>query len=363
MKKTILLVLCYSMILLSCKNKQETNTEDSLKQYPVFTLQQIDTALALKYVAEIQARKNVEIRSRLNGILHKIYVDEGQHVTQGQLLFSMNDEELQIALNKANAILHSAQADAKVAKVEMERVQLLVDKKIVASTELELAEAKYHAAKAKIEEASSEKAAALKRLSYTKIYAPFDGVIDRLPLKAGSVLTEGSLLTTLSDIHSMLAYFHVSETEYLQYIKNHEKDSLNIQAIQLILSDGSHYPYSGKIVASESEIDENTGSIAFRADFPNPKHILRHGASANILIPQSSMKVILVPQKSVMEIQDKYYVYVLDAQNIAHMKAFKPLNRIQDYYIVTEDLQANERIVFEGIQNLREGEKIAVEQK
>lgn len=342
----------------SCNDNKNNNEQIQIKPYPVYTIKEVDTALELKYVAEIQARKNVEVRSRVSGILEKIYVDEGQTVSKGQLLFSIADDELQIILSKANASYNSALADAKVADVEVERVKLLVDKKIVSNTELDLAEAKYNAAIAKAEEAKAEKASVLKQLSYTKIFAAFDGVIDRLPLKSGSILSEGSLLTTLSDIHSMLAYFHISENEYLKYIKSNIGDSINNNKIYLTLADGSIYPHFGKIVASESEIDENTGSIAFRADFANPNRILRHGASANIFITEPSARVLLVPQKAVIELQDRYYVYTVDNNNIIHKKQFTPLNRVKDFYIVKEGLNANDKILYEGIQLVREGEKI-----
>ncbi len=356
--KKLLIGLSSLSILYSCQSNSSDIDKADIKSYPVVTVSTKDTALELSYVANIQARKNVEIRSRVSGILEKIHVDEGQNVKQGQLLFSINDDELQIALSKTNAALNSAIADAKVASVEVERVKLLVEKKIVSNTELDLAEAKHNAANAKIEEARAAKASVLKQLSYTRIFAPFEGVIDRLPLKSGSILSDGSLLTTLSDIHSMLAYFHISENEYLHLIQTNHDDSIGLQEVSLTLANGALYKHKGRVEASESEINENTGSIAFRADFPNPEKILRHGASARLVIQKPSSRVLLIPQKSVVEIQDKYYVYTVDQNNIVKMKNFKPLQRLKDFYIVKEGIVANERIILEGIQSVRDGEKI-----
>ncbi|GAA4466637.1 efflux RND transporter periplasmic adaptor subunit [Nemorincola caseinilytica] len=333
-------------------------TSEKYKAYPVINVIEKDTSLHLQYVADIQARKNVEIHTRVTGILEHIHVDEGDQVHKGQLLFSINDDELQIALSKANAALNSAVADAKVAEVEVERVKMLVNKNIVSATELDLAETKLHVAKAKIEEARSEKAAVQKRLSYTRIYSPFDGVIDRLPMKAGSLLFEGSLLTTISDIHSVLAYFNISENEYLQLVRMHGDDSLSSNTVSLVLADGTQYPFKGKIEAAESEINDNTGTIAFRADFPNPNRILRHGASATLVISKPASRVLMVPQKSVLEIQDKNYVYVVDQKNVVKMKSFKPTHRLNDHYIVGDGLSANDKIIYEGIQFLRDGEQI-----
>lgn len=328
------------------------------KSYPVINVIEKDTSLHLQYVADIQARKNVEIHTRVGGILEKIHVDEGDAVRKGQLLFSLNDDELQIALAKANATLNNAEADAKVARVEMERVKLLVNKNIVSTTELDLAEAKLNAAKAKIEEARQERAAVSTRLSYTHIYSPFDGVIDRLPMKAGSLLQEGTLLTTLSDINNVFAYFYISENEYLQLVRLHGDDSLSSNEVNLVLADGTNYPFKGKIEAAESEINDNTGTIAFRADFPNPNKVLRHGASATLVIRKPSSRMLMVPQKSVLEIQDKNYVYVVDQKNVVKMRSFKPTHRLKDYYIVSDGLSATDKIIYEGIQFLRDGEQI-----
>lgn len=334
------------------------NVNDKPKSYPVIKVLEKDTSLQLQYVADIQARKNVEIHARVSGILHTIHVEEGQTVKKGQLLFTINDDELQIALSKANAAFNSIAADAKVTEVEMERVNMLVTKNIVSKTELELAEAKLNAAKAKTEEARAEIAAVRRSLSYTKIHSPFDGVINRLPLKSGSLLSNGSLLTTISDLHTMLAYFNISENEYLHLMRSNEDDSLDQNEVGLILADGTTYPFKGKLEAAESEIKENTGSIAFRADFPNPGQLLKHGATATLVIKKPAKRVLMIPQKSVIEIQDKNFVYILDESNVARMKNFRPLHRLDNYYIINDGLKANDRIIYEGVQSIREGEKI-----
>lgn len=358
MNKNALLFIGILFIYTSCTTGNAGQvTPEKEKTYPVIPVIAKDTVLQLQYVADIQARKNVELHARVPGMLEKIYVDEGQRVQKGQLLFKINDDELRIALDKANAVLNSALADARVAEVEKERVQVLVDKKIVSLTELDLAQAKLNAFLAKAQEARSERAAVQQRIHYTAIYAPFDGIIDRLPLKAGSLITEGSLITTISDIHSMLVYFNLSEYEYLQLMRSGDSSAAGNE-VSLLLADGSVYAHKGKIEASESEINDNTGSIAFRADFPNPDRLLKHGASGTLLISKPVANALLVPQKSVLEIQDKNYVYVLDQNNVVHMKHFQPGSRVDGYYIVRDGLTVKDRIVYEGIQSVRDGEKI-----
>ncbi|HVX49685.1 MAG TPA: efflux RND transporter periplasmic adaptor subunit [Chitinophagaceae bacterium] len=329
-------------------------------ELPVFKLSRQDTVLFKDYVTDIQAIKNVEIRARVQGFLEKINVDEGQTVKKGEVLFQINDEEYVSALAKAKANVTSAIAEAKAASLEVGRTKILVDKNVVTHSELDLAEARLKAANAKIEEAKAEQQSAETKLSYTEIRSPFDGVIDRIPLKTGSLVDPGSLLTTISDISEVYAYFNVSESEYLQYekkMKEHRQDMSNI--IQLVLADGTSYPYKGKIETLGGEFDDNTGSIAFRARFSNPEKLLKHGASGKVRLTTEEENVILVPQKSVFEIQDKSYVFLVDTtNNKVTMRGFKPRVRIDKYYIVQSGLKPGDEIVYEGVQNLRDGAKI-----
>jgi membrane fusion protein (multidrug efflux system) len=312
-----------------------------------------DTVLAHEYVADIQAVQNVELRARVAGFLDRIYVDEGQDVRKGQILFKINDEEYKAELAKARANLQNAIAEAKAVELEVDRLRVLVEKKVVSDTELDVAMAKLEAAKARINEAESAQSNASMRLSYTSIRAPFDGIIDRIPLKRGSLIDNGTLLTTASDISEIFVYFYVSEAEYLHYVKN--KDQQDSNEVQLILADGSDYPYPGSIETMEGEFKASTGSIAFRARFPNPDQLLKHRATGRIRLYNRIENAVIVPQKSVFEIQDKNYVYILDANNQVKLKNFIPMTRFSHYYIVESGLEPGDRIVYEGIQNLQDG--------
>jgi len=346
-----------SAALSGCTIKGETtNTENEVQKLPVVQLEVADTTIQHHYVADIQAVRNVEIRARINGFLNKIHVDEGRLVRKGQLLFSVSDEEFQNNLASANAALKSAIAEAKAAQLEVDRVKILVDKKVLSKTELDVAEAKLAAFNAKVDEARSAASKAATQLSYTQIRAPFDGFVDRIPLKTGTYITEGSLLTTVSDISEVYAYFNVSETEYLEYSRSHESPSE--RTIDLILADGSAYPHVGKIETLESEFEQNTGSIAFRARFPNPAKLLKHGASGKVVLTNKLENALLVPQKAVFEMQDKNYVYILDSTDRVKMKSFESGTRINHSYIVRSGLTPGAKIVYEGVRNLREGMKI-----
>lgn len=346
--------------LCACKaNGSEDNNSKDIQSVPVMQIVQKDTTVNSHYVTAIEARRNVEIRAKVPGFLDKIFVDEGQHVQQGQLLFKINDRELAIALDKARAALSSTQAEALSASLEMNRVQLLVNKNIIAKSELELAKARLKAAEARVSEAKATESEAQQRLSYTAVYAPFSGVIDRIPLRSGSLLDQGSLLTTVSDLDQVHAYFNVSENEYLQMIQDSKDKSTFVGSrVNLILANNTVYPQPGKIETAEGEFDEATGSIAFRATFPNPGRMLKHGSSGKIQITTPVHQALLVPHKAVFEIQDKNYVYVVDKQNKVRMKNFVPRMRLSDCYIVESGLNSGESIVLEGIQTIRDGATI-----
>jgi membrane fusion protein (multidrug efflux system) len=341
--------------IISCTNKQEENTERL--NLPVLKLTPQSIEIQEFYVADIQAIKNVEIRNMISGFLEQIFVDEGKRVSKGQILFKINDLQYKAELATATATLQTTIAEAKTAEIEVERVKTLVDKQVVSKVELEMAKAKLAAAQAKVEEARSLLQKAQLKLSYSNITAPFEGLVDRIPLKMGSLLQEGTLLTTVSDVSEVYAYFKISEKEYLQYMKHRQTDSTfgGNRSIQLILADGSIYEHKGRIETIEGDFESATGSIAIRARFPNPNRLLKHGSTGKVSISNQLSNALLVPHKSVFEIQDKNYVYIIGRDNKVKLRSFVPKRRIDDYYIVESGLQAGELIVYEGIQNIKEG--------
>lgn len=343
----------------ACSQKQ-TEEKITNKVFPVTQAISIDTVQYSNYVSSIQSLKNVEIRTRVKGYIESIHIDEGERVEQGQLLFSISSQEYKEDILKAKAMLKSTIADAKAAELQLENTKMLVSKNIVSKTEQEMAEAKLDALNAKIEEAKSYEASAVLRLSFTQVKAPFGGVIDRIPNKAGSLVDEGTLLTTLSDNRDVFAYFNISEKEYLDFSFN-AKDQDEKNEVSLILANNKEHNYKGKIETVEGEFDENTGSIAIRAKFPNPEKILRHGASGKLRIRKALKNVLVIPQKSTFELQDKVYVYVMQQDSTVKMKSFIPKTRIPHLYVVESGLNANDVIVYEGIQDMKEGMKIKTE--
>ncbi len=351
-------MLSVALAFTSCTEKATIITQQEVQNLPVTQVLMRDTTLQREYVADIQAIQNVELRARVPGFLERIYVDEGQEVKKGQLLFKINDEEYKAELAKAKANMQNTIAEAKAVELEVDRLRVLVDKNVISKTELDVAQARLEAVKARISEARSAETNATMRVSYTSIRAPFDGIIDRIPLKTGSLIEHGTLLTTASDISNVFAYFYVSESEYLQYMKMRGNAEANSDEVNLILADGSPYPHTGLIETMEGEFKASTGSIAFRARFPNPGKILKHRATGRISLSSTIENAVIVPQKSVFEIQDKNYVFLVDSTNQVKMKNFVPKTRFSHYYIVESGLEPGDRIVFEGIQNLQEGMEI-----
>ena len=365
--KTLTLILVLFLLIglaSSCtEGNSKNNKENEAISVPVLELQPRAVDVPQTYIADIQAIQFVEVRSKVEGFVDRIFVDEGQFVNKGQTLFQLSSAEYNEMVNSARAGLARAKAEQTAAKVEMERLQILVDKKIISTSELELAKSKKAVADSQIAEAESLLKAAQTGLSYTTVKAPFDGIVDRIPHKIGSLVTENDLLTSITDVSSVFAYYKVNENEYLNFMRSKIEggnvDTFSEQ-LTLILSDGEKYPQKGKLETTEGDIESGTGSIGFRVRFPNPDNLLKHGASGKIEMLSKMEDVFLIPQKSTFEIQDFTYVYVVDKENTVKVRSFKPIQRYDIYYIA-DGFEPGDRIVFEGIQQVKDGSKVVPE--
>lgn len=357
---TSLTLVMMSGILASCtEGNSKNNKENEALSVPVLELQPQSVEVPQTYIADIQAVQFVEVRSKVEGFVDRIFVDEGQYVKKGQTLFQLSSAEYNEMVNSARANLAKAKAEQTAAKVEMERLQILVNKKIISNSELELAKSKKAVADSHISEAESMLKSAQTGLSYTTVKAPFDGLVDRIPHKIGSLVTENDLLTSITDISSIFAYYKVNENEYLNFMRDKIESGADTfsEQLTLILSDGEKYAQKGKLETTEGDIESGTGSIGFRVRFPNPDNLIKHGASGKIEMMSKLDEVYLIPQKSTFEIQDFTYVYVVDKDNTVKVRSFKPLQRYDIYYIA-DGFQPGDKIVFEGIQQVKDGSKV-----
>jgi len=329
-----------ALITISCGKKHHNTTEET--KFIVTSPLKKDTAIIRNYVCQIRSIQHIELRALEKGYLQNIYVDEGQFVKKGQLMF-------QIMPAVYNAELQKAEAEAKFAEIEYQNTKQLSDKKVVSPNELALA-------KAKFDKANADYLLAKTRLQFTKITAPFDGIMDHFEVRLGSLVDEGDLLTTLSDNSQMWVYFNVPEVEYLNYKTN--VTSENLQQVNLMMANNQRFEHSGVVKTIEADFNNETGNIAFRATFPNPKGMLRHGETGNIEMPVPVKNAIIIPQKATYEILEKRYVFVVDKDNTVHSREITIAGEMPDLYIIKDGLSANEKILLEGIRKVKENDKI-----
>ncbi|MCA9147694.1 MAG: efflux RND transporter periplasmic adaptor subunit [Planctomycetales bacterium] len=307
-----------------------------------------DVTLTEQYVCQIHSRRHIEIRALEEGYLEEVAVNEGQTVKEGDLLFKVLPTLYQ-------ARLDADLAEAKLAQVEYDNTKKLVDQNVVSSQEAKLAEAKLAKAQAKVAVAKAE-------LGFASIKAPFDGIIDRLQEQKGSLLEEGASLTTLSDNEVMWVYFNVPEARYLEYQEViHDPAHQKSLDIELRLANHQLFSEKGTIGAIEAEFNNETGNIDFRADFPNPNRLLRHGQTGTILIHHVQPESLVIPQRATFEILAKMYVYVVDDESVVHQREVKIQNEQDDVFIVASGLDGSERIVLEGLGQVRDGDKVEFE--
>lgn len=336
----MLLSLGALIFLQSCHSKEGEGDEEI--KFLVTSPLTKDTTITRTYVCQIRSIQHIELRALEKGYLQNIFVDEGKFVRKGQMMF-------QIMPLLYRAELQKAEAEAKFAEIEYLNTKQLADSNVVSKNELALAKAKFDKAKA-------EQALAQVHLGFTEIRAPFDGIMDRFYVRLGSLVNEGDLLTTLSDNSQMWVYFNVPEAEYLNYKQHQRQDSL--LKVRLQMANQQIFEYRGVVKTIEADFNNETGNIAFRATFPNPKGLLRHGETGNILITDVLKKALIIPQKSTFEVLEKKYVFVVDKDGIARQREVAIGAEIPDLYIITSGLTSDDKIVLEGIRKISDGLKI-----
>ncbi|WP_343701234.1 efflux RND transporter periplasmic adaptor subunit [Chitinophaga sp.] len=337
----VLMGLCALLCHTGCKSKEETR-EESAKLLVTSALK-MDTTITKEYVCQIRSIRNIEIRAQEKGYLQNVFVDEGQFVKAGQLLFKIMPKLYEAELLKA-------EAEAQAAEIEVQNTRSLAERNVVSKNELALANAK-------LKKAQAELALAQVHLAFTEIRAPFDGIIDHLHLKLGSLVEEGDLLTSLSDNSRMWVYFNVSEPEYLDYAGNIKpKEKLKVN---LLMANKQEFSHPGVVETIEGEFNHETGNIAFRATFPNQEGLLRHGETGSILIREPLKDAIIIPQKATLEILDKKYVYVVGKDNVVQLRPITIGAEVPDLYVVKEGLAENEKILLEGLRKVKNNDKIS----
>ncbi|WP_291528522.1 efflux RND transporter periplasmic adaptor subunit [Bacteroides sp. UBA939] len=360
--KSRLILLASCLSLSGCG--QGDKATGNAPEYAVITVNTTTANLTNSYPATIKGKQDVEIRPMVSGFITKLHVDEGAFVRKGQLLFSIDPVQYQAAVNSAEAAVETAKAAADTQELTVNNKRELNAKNIISDYDLQMTENQLKQAKAQLAQAEAQLVNARNNLSYTNVTSPSDGIVGTISYRVGSLVspTVATPLTTVADISEMYAYFSMTERELLSQIR--EGGSVNeilarMPNVWLQLIDGTMYADSGRVETISGVIDQATGSVSMRALFPNGRNILRSGGTGNVVFPNPMHNVIMIPQSATNEIQDKRFVFVVQSDSIlknTEVQVFK-LNDGK-YYYITNGLKAGDRIVIEGVQNLKDGMSI-----
>ena len=357
------LILLLSAGLESCHSSEANAGYTAVTpSLPVITLSDYPFTSYQDYSASLEGSKDVEIRPQVNGYLDKIFVDEGAQVKKGQPLFQINDRPYREALNNAKAALAAAKANLASAEINVNKLTPLVQNNVVSPVQLKSAQAVYDATAASVAQARAQVGNAEINIGYSLIRAPMDGFIGRIPFKTGSLVgvSTSEPLTILSEIKDVRAYFSLSETDFLKFKKEYHGKSIaekvkEMPPVQLILADNSVYPEKGKVEIVSGQFSNGTGSIPFRASFPNANGTLRSGNTGKIRISTIVASGIVVPQESTFELQDKVFVFLLGDSNKVSSVPVDISGRSGNYYLVDKGVKSGDRIVYAGVDRLRDG--------
>lgn len=343
-----------SIVLPSCKGKSDQQQGMQAPELAVLTMATTDATLETAYPTTLEGENDVEIRPQVTGFITKVNVEEGDRVSKGQVLFSIDQVQLQAAVEQAQAAVAVAQANVNTATTNATNNKILLDKNIISQSAYQTSVDALNSAKAQLQQAQAGLTSARKNLSYSSVTAPVAGVVGTIDFKEGTLVSPSTLLTVLSNNSDMQANFSLTEKDVLNYTdggKRSLKDVIGeFPEVSLQLATGEIYPYKGKIISVSGVLNQATGSANAKAVFPNPDGMLRSGNTGKVLLPSIHQGVMLVPQKATFEVQDMKFVFVvgdsakLKSRNIT----IAPENDGKNY-IVTSGLNPGETIVTEGV--------------
>lgn len=301
-----------------------------------------DAELPRDYVCQIRAIQHIEVRALERGYLEEVFVDEGRSVTRGQPMFQIMTVIYQAELDRAKA-------EGEAARIEYENTKLLAEKEIVSGNELALA-------RAKLDRANAEVALCEAHRRLATVSAPFDGLMGRLEVRRGSLVDEGELLTTLADNSAMWVYFNVTESEYLDY--EARAGGERPSQVRLVMANGRLFDHVGTIETIVADFNHETGTIAFRATFPNPEGLLRHGETGNVRLTTPLDDALLIPQQATFEVLGNKYVFVVDEQGVVQQRRISIAAELPHLYVVADGVTEDERLLLEGLRRVRSGQEI-----
>lgn len=364
MKSRIILFAFCVAFLSACGNKGNDTGSEKILEFAVQELQKTPANLMTTYPATIKGKQDVEIRPQVSGFITKLCVDEGEAVRKGQVLFVIDPTQYETVVHTAKAAIETASAAVKTQQMTVNNKRELNKKQIISDYDLSMAENTLAQTKAQLAQAKAQLVSAQQNLSFTQVKSPSSGFINDIPYRLGALVGPSIVtpMTTVSEIDEIYVYFSMTEKEMLALTKSGGsiQEELNkMPAVKLQLIDGTTYNVEGKIDAVTGVIQQSTGSVSMRALFSNKEHILRSGGTANIMIPYTMDNVINIPQSATMEIQDKKFVFVLQPDNTVKYTEIEIFNLDNGKeYMVTSGLKPGDKIVIEGVQSLKDGQKI-----
>ncbi len=326
---------------------------------------QKDVPVYLELVGQTVGFQDVEIRARVEGFLDSMDFREGSFVRKGAPLYEIDRKPLEASLAQAKADQATAQARLAKADNDVTRYKPLLEKQAVSKQELDDALAAQDAARSEVEAAKATAEKATLDLSYTRITAPITGLIGTTLVKPGNLVGRGqsTLLTTISQIDPILFRVGVTEADYLKVARRDPSragEAPRAAGIQLILTDGSVYPHTGRVVTVDRAVDPTTGTLGMQIEFPNPGQLLRPGTygRARVLL-ENKPNALLVQQRAVQELQNLYSVAVVNADNKVAFRNVKVGQRVESLWVIDDGLKPGERVVVEGLQRISDGMTVA----
>ncbi|MBQ2045088.1 MAG: efflux RND transporter periplasmic adaptor subunit, partial [Bacteroidaceae bacterium] len=349
-------------VLTSCGKKQQQQMPSAVYKTVKVSTQTIQ--LDTEYSATIRGRQDIDVYPQVGGTLQKLCVTEGQTVKKGQTLFIIDQVPFQAALNTAEAALKAAEAQQATAELNYNSRKQLFDERVVSEFDMQTAHNALLSAKAAVAQAKAQVVNARNSLSYTVVKSPSDGVVGTLPYRQGALVGSSmpKPLTTVSDNSQMYVYFSLNESELLKLAREYgsiDSAVVNMPPVRLLLVDGSEYEEVGKVESVSGVVDRSTGSVQLRAVFNNPNKLLHSGSTGNVIIPATFENVIVVPAAATVQTQDKFKVFIVDENGIAHSQLIT-INEKDggNEFIVTSGLKGGEEIVAEGAGMVKEGQDV-----
>jgi membrane fusion protein (multidrug efflux system) len=346
-------IIMGGLVLSSCAGEQQKQAAPA-PELAVITVGEKDATLQSMYPATLHGKNDVEIRPQISGFLTKVHVSEGQRVSKGQRLFTIDQVQLQAAVDAAKAQVEVAQANVNTAQTNADNNKLLFDKNIISASAYQTSVDALNAAKAQLNAAKAQLTSAQKNLSYSVVSAPAAGIVGSITFKEGALVSPSTLLTILSNNSEIEAYFSMNEKEVLAMTANGGRsfqqalDSL--PEVTLRLANGEDYALKGKVISLSGVIDPATGSATAKASFKNPDGLIRSGSTGQILIPNVSSDVIEIPQKATYEIQNLKFCYVVGDSSKVQSRAIEVADQHDGKnFIITKGLKSGDVVVVEGV--------------